>query len=440
MKRRAFILLLLSPLLARGADWPQWRGLHRDGVANEDGLLEKWPKDGPPLIWTSAALGAGYSGPAIVGDRLYIMGSDGKNEFLSSRKVDSGEEIWQVRLGPEFKNNWGNGARGTPTVTQNHVVALGAQGALVCVELKTGKELWRTNLRSDHAGKLMHGNLLGIDWGYSESPLVDGNRVIVSAGGSKGTVAAFDLKTGNKLWRTETITDNAAYSSAVIATIQGTRQYVQLTGGLERSDGVRMDVIPRAIGIEPENGNILWQHKINYYTAGVINTPVVLGDFIYTSCGYAGGCTILRIEKSGANWNVIDKTTKETRKVMSTYHGGLVAGKDCVFGYSSAKGWVCQSIPSGDERWAEKGKITAGSVIRVGSPFIIVMTDGAVAIAEPQDDGWTIRGEFILPRVSAIRKANSNIRVCTHPVVANGRLYVRDQELLYCHDLRKPAR
>ena len=435
MIRAVFLTLMLTLNLA-AADWPQWRGPQRDGTSTEKGLQEQWPKDGPPLLWSIETLGAGYSGPAVVGERLFIMGSNADGEYLAALRVDSGRELWRATLGPVFKNGWGNGPRGTPTVAGDRVVALGAQGVLVCVALTSGKELWRTDLRKDHAGRLMHGNILDIDWGYSESPLVDDGRVTVSPGGTKGTVAAFDLATGKLIWRTAAITDAASYSSIVAAEIHGTRHYVQITGGVEHSGGALMKAPPRAVGISPKDGSILWQHKINYTTAGVINTSVVLNEIIYTSCGYGAGCTILRIDKDGVGLKAVDITAKDARNVMATYHGGIVPAKDRVFGFSDTAGWVCQSLPSGESRWEEKRRIRGGSLIRVGNRLIIVTLEGIVAMTEPNDDGWALQGEFTLPKVSPLRKANSKIKVCTHPVVVNGRLYVRDQESLYCYGLR----
>jgi outer membrane protein assembly factor BamB len=439
MVRALFVILLLTRSLV-ASDWPQWRGPHRDGTSAENGLLEKWPKDGPPLLWNIDTLGSGFSGPAVVGDSLFIMGSDGTTEFLAAMAVGTGRERWRVKLGPEFKNGWGNGPRGTPTLSTDSVVALGAQGVLVCVDTTTGKERWRADLRKDHAGQLMKGNILDVDWGYSESPLVDDGRVLVSPGGKKGAVAAFDLKTGKLLWRTTAITDAASYSSIVAAEIHGTRQYVQLTGGVEFSTGAFMKAPPRVVGIKPEDGSILWQNKIHYTTAGVINTPVVLGDIVYSTCGYGAGCTILRIDKSDKGWNAVDITSKDARKVMATYHGGIVPAKDRVYGYSDIAGWVCQAIPSGELLWEEKRKVAGGSHIRVGQHLIILTLDGAIFMTKPNDYGWIAEGDFVLPKVSPSRKANGNIKVCTHPVVANGRLYVRDQEQLYCYDLRKSPR
>jgi outer membrane protein assembly factor BamB len=317
------------------------------------------------------------------------------------------------------------------------VVALGAQGVLVAADRASGREIWRTDLRKDHAGQLMRGNVLGFDWGYSESPLVEAGRVVVSPGGPKGTVAAFDLITGKLVWRTTKLTDAASYSSAVAADIHGVRQLVQLTGGVEYSIGAAMKVKPRAVGLSPADGAVLWECPIHYTTAGVINTPVVRGNTVYATCGYSAGCTIVRVEKSAAGFKVTDATSKDARRAMPVYHGGVVPVGDSVIGYSETAGWVCQRLPKGETVWEVKRGVTGGAAVLVGGMLVIVTVEGGVALTEPGEDGWTLRGEFVLPRVSPIRKANGKIRVCTHPVVADGRLYARDQGTLYCFDLRK---
>ena len=428
---------LAAPAVAD--DWPQWRGPNRDGVSAEAGLTAAWPKAGPPLAWRADTLGSGYSGPAVVGPRLYVMGSDATTEFLCALAVETGREAWRTPLGPLFKNPWGDGPRGTPTVSGGRVYALGAQGVLACVEAATGRLVWKTDLRADHGGRLMRGNFLDLDWGYAESPLVDGGRVVVSPGGPGGTVAAFDAPTGELVWRSKTVTDAASYASAVVATVGGVRQYVQLTGGVELAVGAFMKAPPRAAGLDPATGALLWGHAIRYTTAGVINTPVVLGDRVHTSCGYGAGCTILRVARWGTRFVAIDETSGDARRAMKTYHGGVVPAGDRVYGYSETGGWVCQSFPKGDEIWADQKTIQGGAHVRVGTGFYFVTTTGRVAAADPGDSGWLPRGDFPLPGVAPLRKANAKIQVCTHPVVANGRLYVRDMGTLYCYDLR-PAK
>jgi hypothetical protein len=171
--------------------------------------------------------------------------------------------------------------------------------------------------------------------------------------------------------------------------------------------------------------------------AGVINTPVVWKNYVYASCPFGGGCTILRIDKSDKGWNVVDTTSREAQGALNVYHGGVVPFRDRVLGYSYTHGWVFQALPSGESLWEDKRKIDdGGSHVRIADRVIVVTTKGTVVLTEVSDTGWKPTGTFSLPDESPIRKANAKIKVCTHPVVANGRLYIRDQERLYCYDLR----
>ncbi len=435
MTARAPAFALLAALFAAGGDWPQWRGPNRDGASSEAGPLADWLPAGPKLLWSIDTLGAGYSGPAVVGDRLFVMASDAEFEYLTAREAGTGREVWRAKLGPLTKNRWGDGPRGTPTVAGSRVVALGGQGVLLCADAATGRELWRTDLRTDHAGQLMRGNILDTDWGYSESPLVEAGRVVVSPGGPKGTVAAFDLPTGKLVWRTTSVTDAASYSSAVVAEIAGVRQVVQLTGGVEYRVGALMSSPPQALGLDPATGAVLWRHPIRYATAGVINTPVVVGDLVHTTCGYGAGCSLLSIEKPGGGWKVADTAKGDARRAMAVYHGGAIAHGGKAYGYSDSSGWVCQQLPGGETAWQDR-RTPGGSLARVGERFVIVGTEGKLLLVEPGEGGWGVRGEFALPEASRIRKASSYIKVCTHPVVAGGKLYVRDQERLWCFEVR----
>lgn len=434
MLKRILILVIFLGLLSRceGADWPQWRGPNRDGYCQEKGLLKSWPEKGLQLLWQIDSLGAGYSGVAIVGDHLFAMGSSDQLEQVICLSAKTGKELWRTPLGEKFKNQWGDGPRGTPTVDRDNVDVLGAQGVLACLKTSDGSIKWKTDLRKEHSGKLMRGNILDLDWGYAESPLVHGNQVVVSPGGEKGTVAAFETKTGKMIWRTKAIRDSSSYASAILTEIHGIEQYVVLTGGQEYDVGALMKSQPRAIAISPKDGAILWQHKIQYITAGVINTPVVSGDIVYTSCGYGAGCTILRIKKTSSGFEATDISSSEARKTMKTYHGGMIASEKGVIGFSDGRGWVHQELPSGKTLWEEKGRIGEGSILRLPDRLLIVTMDGQIVLAESGEKNWSIKGKFRLPGVSEIRKKNDYIKVCTHPVIANGQLYIRDQEILYC--------
>src|SRR5262245_42084735 len=234
-------------LVARADDWPQWRGPNRDDVSKETGLLKSWPKDGPKLLWTFDKAGVGFSGPAVVGDRLYTMGGRDDKSFVFALDVKTGKEIWACPIGKVFKNGWGDGPAGTPTIDGDFLYALDRQGELICVETASGTKRWSVNLAKDLHGQMMSG------WGYTESVLVDGDQVVCCPGGKEGTIAALDKKTGKVKWRSKELTDKATYSSLVPTEIGGVRHYVQLTYK-GKQEGQNIGAI---VGVAANDGKLL---------------------------------------------------------------------------------------------------------------------------------------------------------------------------------------
>ena len=238
MKPTTLLLALLasiSPALA--ADWPQWRGANRDDISTETGLQKKWSSNGPKRAWLNEDGGLGYAGFAVVGDKLYTMGLYDAEEKLICLDANTGKKIWDVTVGALYKNGWGNGPRSTPTVAGGKVYAMAGQGDLICADAATGKKIWGTSMTKNHGGKLQN-------WGYTESPLVDGGLVLVTPGGDKGSILALDAATGDTKWQLSDITENAQYSSILPITHNGQRQYVQL-------------LMSSIIGVSPE-GKLLW--------------------------------------------------------------------------------------------------------------------------------------------------------------------------------------
>ena len=238
---------LAACALAGGADWPQWQGLDRTGVSKETGLLKSWPKDGPPRLWTFKNLGIGFSGPAIVRDRLYTMGARNESTFVIALDIDKGTEVWSHKIGPIFTQDfYGDGPRSTPTVDGDYLYALDGTGELVCLETAKGKEIWRKNLIKDLGGEMM------TEWGFSESVLIDGDKLICTPGGDKGTLAALDKKTGAVLWRSTELKNKAPYSSMMVADIGGVRQYIQ-NSFIGKTEGGTVS------GFAAKDGKLLWK-------------------------------------------------------------------------------------------------------------------------------------------------------------------------------------
>lgn len=401
--------LSASPLLAKDFDWPQWRGPNRDNLTEETGLLKEWPEAGPPVKWMSREIGLGYAGPAIVDGKLLILGSLEGTTYLFAINTQSGDQLWRTELSEDFKNGWGDGPRCTPTVDGENVYALSGTGTLVCVKLANGDEVWRTTMQ-DLGGQVPV-------WGYSESVLIDGDKLICTPGNTQGAIAALDKNTGELLWQTEELTDVAHYSSVIKADPAGREQYVQL---LEK----------QVVGIDPENGDVLWQQDWPGRVA-VIPTPLYHEGHIYISTGYGVGCRLIDLGETG-----VDPTTVYDNKTMKNKHDGLVLLGDYLYGYSDGGGWTCQNVMTGKREWSEKGKLGKGAIAYAdGMLYCISEKEGEVVLIDATPEGWSEHGRFTLTPQTEQRSPKGGIWM--HPVIVNGKLYLRDQELLFCFDIEK---
>ncbi len=420
----AFLPALLLPgVLAAPAprestrfDWPQWRGPDRTDVSRETGLLKDWPANGPKLLWTSEDAGAGYSGPAIVGERYLTMGADEKQEFVLCLDVHTGKRLWRSDYGARYKNGYGDGPRGTPTVDGEFLYAVGGDGDLVCLKLADGTRVWEKSLTKDLGG----GRPV---WGYTESPLVDGDKVLVTPGGAKGTVAALDKKTGNVIWRSKGFTDGAQYGSLMIGNGGGVKQYVQMTAA-------------SVAGVAADDGRLLWQFARKGPVAAVPSV-IIKDDFVFATSGYGAGCNLIKLTRDG------DKITPSevyANKDMTNHHGGVVLVGDYLYGYSDRGGWVCMDFQTGKVAWKENKKLAKGSLTSAdGMLYLYSEKDGTCVLIESSPAGWKEHGRFKIPQESKARPPQGGPNIRTHPVVANGRLYLRDQEFLFCFAVKAPA-
>lgn len=420
------LILSLLSLQATPTDWPQYRGPNRDDVSTETGLLTEWPPEGPKLLWTFANAGVGYSGPAIVGDRLYTLGGRGETELLIAVEVKTGKELWATPVGPLFQfetNKWSAGPSATPTVSGTLVYALGGNGDLLCANAATGKEVWRRNLPKELDAQVnpIGGGPKNLGWGFTGAPLVDGEQLVCLPGGPKGTVAALDRKTGRTIWQSADVKDQAAYTSPMAADIDGVRQYVVLTNaGL--------------FAVNARDGRLLWRAKRDGpYGTEVINTPLIQGSHIFTTVSAGnGGCELTKVVREG---NAFKTESVYSNKNLNNHHGNVIRVGDHLYGHSDGRGWVCQSFLTGQNVWSER-KFPAGAVACAdGRLYCFSEIDGATALVAASPEGWKESGRLKLPQQTKLRKPSG--RLWTPPVVAGGRLYLRDQDLLFCFDVRK---
>jgi outer membrane protein assembly factor BamB len=395
-----------SSSVARADSWPQWRGTNRDGVSAETGLLKEWPAGGPPLAWKTDGLGAGYSGVSIADGGIFTMGDGPDSSFIYGLDEKDGKRLWSARLGRPGERGGYHGPRATPTVDGALVFGLGQFGDLVCVERNTGRERWRTSLSKDFDGRAG-------GWGYSESPLIDGDKLICSPGGPQGTLLALNKETGAVIWRTKDFTDSAEYSSPIVTEIAGERQYIQLTGN-------------SVAGVAAGDGRVLWRASRRGSTA-VIPTPIFHDNHVYVTSGYGIGCNLFKITKAGSDFKAEEVYAN---KVMVNHHGGVVRVGEHLYGHSDRGGWTCQAFKSGNVVWSEKG-IGKGSLVCADGHLYLRSegSKGTVALIEAAPAGYKEKGRFDQPQ-------RSGKESWPHPVVANGKLYLRDQDLLLCYDVR----
>ncbi|QDS99036.1 PQQ-binding-like beta-propeller repeat protein [Adhaeretor mobilis] len=400
------VYLLVSAANLQAEDWPQWRGPSRDGLSRETGLLQEWPADGPPQVWVSKNCGIGYSGPAVVGDWIYLLGSREGTEKLLALDAKTGEERWFADIGDEYENDWGNGPRGTPTVHEGQVYAMGGQGTLICADAKTGKIAWRKSMQ-ELGGKTP-------TWGYSESPLIHGDHVIVTPGGKQGAIVAINRTNGDLVWQSKELTSGAHYASVMATERNGKSELVQL-------------LVDKGVGVDAATGQLLWKTPWPGRVA-VIPTPIIKDDYVYFSSGYGVGSKLVSIDDQYNVEVVYDN------KVMKNHHGSVVLVRDHLYGHSDKVGWVCQEFSSGKAAWREREALGKGSVTYAdGRLYCITKDEGIAALVEPSPEGWKEHGRFTLAPLSELRKKKG--RIWTQPVVSNGRMYLRDQDLLYSFDV-----
>ncbi len=404
MKRTILILATLTLTLpALAIDWPQWRGPNRDGVNPEKNLLDEWPAAGPKLLWRSEGLGAGFSSVSTSKGRLFTMGDGKESSHVYCLSVKDGSKIWTSRAIGKTGGNY-KGTRSTPTVVGDLLYALGQFGDLVCLETATGAEVWRTSLKTNYGGRPG-------GWNYTESPLVDGNKIIVTPGGKKGAVIALNRMTGKLIWKSADFTDGAQYSSLIISEFGGERQYIQLTG-------------ENVVGLAAGTGKVLWQAARKGRTA-TVSTPIFHDGSLFVTSSYGVGCNGFKISYDGTSF-----FAKQTyaNKTISNHHGGCIRVGNYIYG-SSGSTLACIDLKTGEEMWRERsaGK---GAIVVADSKIILRSEKDTVALVALSPKAYKEISRFSQPD-------RTRARAWSHPVVSDGILYLKDQGLLLAYDLNK---
>jgi outer membrane protein assembly factor BamB len=395
--------------LAASNPWPQFRGPNRDARSVETGLLKSWPVSGPPLVWKATGIGRGYSSVSVAGGRVFTMG-DGRDKASHVTCVDevSGEVIWTSESVGKTGGNYA-GTKSTPTLdlANGRLYALGQFGDLVCLSMGDGKEIWRKSLSGDFGGEFSN-------WNYAESPLLDGNRLIVTPGGRSGAVVALNTANGSTLWQSRQFTDDAQYVSTVPASFGLRPHYIQMSA-------------QTLVGIDAENGKLIWRIPRAGKTA-VIPSPVIHQNIVFVTSGYNIGCSAYQISNQGGR-----VTTRRlyANKDLVNHHGGVVVVDKYVYGHSDRGGWKCMDITNGQVLWQHTG-VGKGSVVYADGHLICrgESGSGSIALVEATPQEYREKSRFRQPD-------RSNQNSWAHPVIANGKLFIRDQDVMLCFNLRE---
>ena len=400
------IVLLMLPNRTPAADWPGWRGPHRDGICAETGLLKRWPREGPKLLWKATGLGEGFSGPAIVGNLLYTMGNRSGEEWVMALDLrNRGKLVWATPIGiVRHKGGGYPGPRSTPTIDAGRLYTLGCAGDLVCLDAKDGHAIWKRDLARDFGGRAPQ-------WGYAESVLIDGHWLVCTPGGRRATIVALRKSDGRPVW-TSPVGDDAQYSSILKVSIGRVPQYVNFT-----KRGV--------ISVRASDGKFLWRWNRPANGTANVTTPVWYGQTIFAASAYGTG--------GGAVWPRVTADGFQPQELyftrdMKNHHGGLVLFEGCLYGANDPDRLVCLDYKTGRVKWSDPrpGKC---SVLFADNMLFCRDENGPVSLVEATPEEFRLRGRFEQPDRSR-RKA------WPHPVIAGGRLFLRDQDVLLCYDVR----
>ena len=407
--RSLCILALFSFVtLAQEPNWSQFRGPNSDNHSASTGIAKSWPAGGPKLLWKNeTTIGSGYSTISSYGDKIFTMGDINNQCHVFALDRVTGKELWKTNIGKGGDGGGGwAGTLGTPACDGETVYALSQFSEFVALDAKDGTRRWRKNTASDLGGAKMSG------WGYSMSPIIDGDKILLPVGGNGGTLAAFS-KSGELLWRTDWLKDAAAHTSVVPVEFNGIRQYMLLTG-------------EHLVGVSTE-GQFLWRANFPGKTA-VCSDPVLCGDVVMASCSYGVGAYFYRLEKDGDSFKITNFRGPD--QALTSHHGGIVAVGD-YFYLLTLNDLACVNAKTGETVWRNRS-VGKGSLTYVDGMLIVRSEggDGTIALVEASPTGYKELGRF-----DQLEGTRSDKNSWAYPVVVDKKLYIRDQGVLLCYDL-----
>jgi outer membrane protein assembly factor BamB len=436
------VFSIVAASFARADDWPQWQGPDRNAVSKEKGLLKEWPKDGPPLAWKVKGMGGGDGAPSVAAGKIFGMSNRGQDEVVWALSEADGKALWSTRLGPAFRQQMPQGKEGpgcTPTVDGDRMYVIGVGGTLACLMVADGKIVWQHSMTQDFGGQVP-------TWSYRESPLVDGDKVICTPGGEDATMVALNKLTGETVWKSKVPeapaaatgaqgrgpggrggrggfggSSGAAYASAIAIDFEGQRQYVQLTA-------------KALVGVAASDGKFLWRYDRAANGAGInCSTPLYHDGKVFGSSAYGAGGGLVKLTKE-PDGGVKAEEVYFSKK-MQNHHGGMIVTGGCLYGANGGNEggfFVCLDFPTGkvlwDQRTADEPRALKGSVALADGRLYYRNESGTMLLIEPDPRQYVERGAFEQPD-------RGDRPAWSHPVIANGKLYLRDQGVLLCYDV-----
>jgi outer membrane protein assembly factor BamB len=409
---------LVAPLWSAEPDWPQFRGPKRDGVSTETGLLKSWPEDGPPIVWVAKGVGEGYSSVVVVGDKVITMGDRGDANYLFAVSRTDGTNLWEAKVGKSGGGGGYPGPRCTPTIAGNKVYGIGQHGEMVCVNLADGKEVWRVDFKKDFKGS-------SGGWQYSESPLVDGEKVVVTPGGKEATMLALNKDTGKVIWKGFTPDGEAAgYSSIVVSNAAGKKQYVTLT-----SKGV--------VSFNAADGKLLWRFgaSSNRFADNTANIPTVIlydaPNQLFAAAGYNRGGAVFTVMSSGGK---IEPVEDQWSEKVKNKHGGIIRVGKYLYGDLDDSGRIwCADAKTLEIKWSrarDNSRASGSASLMCADGMLYVRhQNGYVSLVEATPEAYKL--------VSSFKLAKSDGNNWAHPVVVGGKMYIRQGDLITCFNVKK---
>lgn len=423
--------LILPPQLSAAdpAPWPQWRGPTRNGIVRETGLLPDWNKRKPELLWMAEGMGNGYASLSIAEGKIYTSGNMEEGQAIVAVDQADGQLIWKTFVTATPPKHGYEGSRTTPTYDEGFLYAVPSDGQIVCLKASDGSIVWKKDFKQEYDGKMMSG------WGFSESPLVDGDRVLFTPGGSEATIVCLDKRSGDEIWRSAvpSVIDNgknhhesdnlkkgAGYASIGISHGGGVKQYVQVLG-----QGI--------VSVRASDGKYLWGYEEASNKTANIPDPILFDDYVFCSSGYKTGAALLKLSADGDGVKATEEYFVEPRELQN-HHGGMVKIGNLVFtGHGHGLGQpTCVDWKTGEIVWkADDRGPGSGSaaVIAVDGNLIFRYQDGTVALIGAGGDEYVVKGTF--------EPEYQEGKTWAHPVVVDGKLYLREQDKLMCYDLRR---